>query len=180
MTRPTDLSPQITLRHATLADLELLRRWDEAPHVVASDPHDDWSWQTELGRSPSWREQLIAMLGQRPIGFVQIIDPALEESRYWGEDCSPGLRALDIWIGEADALGRGYGSIIMRLALERCFAVPEVSAVLIDPLESNHGARRFYVRLGFEEVGPRRFGLDDCMVYQLTRERWERLRGAQT
>ena len=48
------------LRPATPADVELLRRWDEQPHVVASDPNDDWAWETELGRLPDWREQLIA------------------------------------------------------------------------------------------------------------------------
>jgi hypothetical protein len=36
------------LRPATLADLELLRHWDEQPHSVASD--DDCGWETELAR----------------------------------------------------------------------------------------------------------------------------------
>ena len=47
-----------------------------------------------------------------------------------------------------------------------------MTAVLIDPLESNVRARRFYERIGFEQVGPRRFGEDDCMVYRLGRDRW--------
>lgn len=64
------------LRPATPADLELLRRWDEQAHVIASDPNDDWGWETELGRSPDWREQLIAEVDGRSVGFVQIIDPA--------------------------------------------------------------------------------------------------------
>ena len=34
--------PLLTLRPATLADAPLLRRWDEEPHIVASDPNDDW------------------------------------------------------------------------------------------------------------------------------------------
>jgi RimJ/RimL family protein N-acetyltransferase len=72
----------------------------------------------------------------RPIGFVQIIDPAREESHYWG-DCEPNLRAIDIWIGEADCLNKGYGTQMMRLAIERCFADPSVTAILIDPLASN-------------------------------------------
>lgn len=67
--------PVLTLRPATLADVALLRHWDTQPHVVASDPNDDWEWETKLGRSPDWREQLIAELSGRPIGFVQIIDP---------------------------------------------------------------------------------------------------------
>jgi hypothetical protein len=32
----------INLRHATSADLQLLRHWDEQPHVIFSDPNDDW------------------------------------------------------------------------------------------------------------------------------------------
>ena len=83
------------LRPATTSDLALLRHWDEQPHVLASDPNDDWAWEVELTRSPDWREQLIAELSGRPIGFVQIIDPAREESHYWG-DVPEGLRALDI------------------------------------------------------------------------------------
>jgi aminoglycoside 6'-N-acetyltransferase len=158
----------VTLRPAAPADAPLLRRWDEAPHVVASDPNDDWGWESELARSPDWREQLIAEVDGRPIGFVQIIDPAREESRYWGE-IGDDLRAIDLWIGDAADLGRGYGTRIMQLALERCFADPAVRAVLIDPLASNTAAHRFYERLGFRFVERRRFGADDCFVYRLDR-----------
>jgi aminoglycoside 6'-N-acetyltransferase len=156
------------LRTATLCDLELLRRWDEQPHVAACDPNGDWGWEVELDRSPVWREQLIAELNGRPIGFVQIIDPALEDSRYWGE-VDARLRAIDIWIGERDDLRRGYGSEIMRLALACCFADPAVEAVLVDPLASNLRAQRFFEHLGFRFVERRRFGLDDCFVYRLGR-----------
>jgi aminoglycoside 6'-N-acetyltransferase len=62
----------------------------------------------------------------------------------------------------------------MRLAIARCFAPPEVTAILIDPLASNTRARHFYERLGFVAVGPRRFGTDDCVVYRLERDDWER------
>lgn len=159
---------KITLRPATPRDLALLRRWDEQPHVRASNPNDDWNWEYELGRTPEWREHLIGELDGRAIGFVQIIDPAREEGRYWG-DVSAGLRAIDIWIGEEGDLGRGYGTVIMQLALVRCFADASVSAVLIDPLASNTRARRFYERLGFQFVERRRFGQDDCAVYRLNR-----------
>lgn len=161
----------LKLRPATLDDLPTLRRWDEEPHVLESDPNDDWHWEVELGREPDWREQLVAELDGQPIGFVQIIDPAREDSHYWG-DCGPNLRALDIWIGEASALGQGHGTRMMQLALARCFAAPEVEAVIIDPLASNAGARRFYERLGFRFVERRRFGLDDCAVYRLDRADW--------
>lgn len=158
----------IHLRPATLADLALLQHWDEQPHVVESDPNDDWEWETELLRMPDWREQLIAESDGRPIGFVQIIDPAREETHYWG-DVSDNLRAIDIWIGEAEDTGKGYGSDMMRLALRRCFADPAVTAVLIDPLASNTAAHRFYKRLGFRFVERRQFGEDDTFVFRLER-----------
>lgn len=167
-----DKNERVSVRPALPADLELLRRWDEQPHVIESDPNDEWNWEVELHRTPDWREQLIAEVGGRPVGFVQIIDPAREESRYWGE-APPGLRAIDIWIGDAADLGRGFGTRIMRLALERCFADPAVSAVLIDPLASNVRAHRFYERLGFRLVERRRFGADDCFVYRLVRSEWD-------
>ena len=162
----------VSVRPAGPADLELLRNWDEQAHVIASDPNDDWNWEVELHRRPEWREQLIAEVDGRPVGFVQIIDPAREESRYWG-DAPSGLRAVDIWIGNAADLGRGYGTRIMHLVIDRCFADPAVSAVLIDPLASNVRAHRFYERLGFRFVERRHFGADDCFVYRLVRYDWD-------
>ncbi|MEG5061467.1 GNAT family N-acetyltransferase [Microcoleus sp. A2-C5] len=161
----------INLRPATPADLDLLRRWDEQPHVVNADPNDDWGWEIELDRTPDWREQLIAELDGRAIGFIQIIDPALEDSHYWG-DVAANLRAIDIWIGEKTDLGKGYGTQMMQLALVRCFSDSAVTAVLIDPLASNTRAHRFYERFGFQFVEPRRFGDDDCFVYRLNRADW--------
>lgn len=159
----------ITLRRAVLSDLKLLRHWDKQAHVIASNPNDDWCWDTELGRNPEWREQLIAELNGRPIGFVQIIDPELEETHYWGK-VEKNLRAIDIWIDEENDLNKGYGTQIMRLALNRCFDNPEVKAVLVDPLASNTRSHRFYQRLGFRFVERRVFGNDEGFVYRLDRD----------
>ena len=156
------------VREATEKDIELLQYWDKQPHIVASDPNSDWEWETELRRSPEWREQLIYEDDGRPIGFVQIIDPAREDSHYWGP-VEQNLRAIDIWIGLEQDLRKGYGTRMMMDALDRCFAAPEVVAVLIDPLASNIQAHRFYRRFGFEFVKRRRFGPDDCFVFRKDR-----------
>lgn len=164
---------RIALRTATPADLSVLKSWDTKAHVIAASGDDGaFDWETELFRHPSWRELLIAEHDRRPIGVMQIIDPAEEETHYWG-DAAPNLRAIDIWIGEEADLGRGYGTEMMRLALDRCFASLAVKAVLVDPLASNVRARRFYERLGFVAVERRTFGTDDCMVYKLDRHVWQ-------
>jgi aminoglycoside 6'-N-acetyltransferase len=164
---------QIIFRCATINDLPLLKHWDEQPHVIASGGEDnDWEWESYLPQNPSWREALIAELDERPIGFVQIIDAHEEETHYWGA-IAPGTYAIDIWIGEAEDLGQGYGTVMMRKALARCFAHPTVHTVVIDPLESNVRAHRFYERQGFVFLEKRRFDEDECLVYHCTRKAWE-------
>lgn len=162
----------IVLRQATLLDLQLLQHWDEQPHNIESDPNDDWEWEKELGRTPEWREQLIAEMDGRPIGFIQIIDPEKEDSHYWG-NVPANLRAIDIWIGEKDDIGKGYGTTMMTAAIERCFRNTSVTAIIIDPLESNGKAQRFYQRLGFVFVENRAFGEDYCSIYRLERSNWK-------
>ena len=103
--------------------------WDSEPHVVrcitddpeATTARDIGDWEAELRSPTPFFERLVAEAAGRPIGAMLIIDPALEPTHYWGE-IEHDLRAIDIWIGPADALNRGYGTAMMTQATERCFA----------------------------------------------------------
>ncbi|MEM9326949.1 MAG: GNAT family N-acetyltransferase, partial [Bacteroidota bacterium] len=76
----------LTYRFALPSDQATLEHWDQQPHIqAATGPDDDWDWATELPRRPPWREWLIFEWEHRPLGIVQIIDPKLEETHYWGE-----------------------------------------------------------------------------------------------
>ncbi len=172
--------PSITLRSAAPADVVWLERWDRDPDVIAcvtDDPaattaFNDVDWAAELAMQSDVYQYLIAELDGRPIGALQICDPHLEPTRYWGE-IAPNLRAVDIWIGAAADRNHGYGATMMRQALDRCFADARVTAIVIDPLASNERAHKFYRRLGFTPLGRRMFGDDDCLVHELTRQRWQ-------
>ncbi len=162
----------VRLRKATIKDIEILRHWDSQPHIIASDPNDDWQWETELAKDYEWREQLMIEVDGRPIGYLEIIDPAEEIEHYWG-DIGPNLRAIDIWIGEKNELGKGYGTQAMSLALKRCFASKDVTGVLVDPLSSNKRAHNFYEKCDFKFLEERTFNKDYCRVYKLCRMDWE-------
>lgn len=163
----------MTLRPATINDLTLLQHWDKQEHVINCDPDDyDWNWKEELLHDPDWRDQLVAEENGRPIGFVQIIDPFLEETHYWGSGVDPNKHAIDIWIGEASDLNKGYGTQMMTLAIERCFEPENVTGILIDPLKTNVKAIRFYERMGFEFIEDRAFFGSLCSVYELRRTDW--------
>ena len=172
--------PAVTLRPATPPDVVWFDRWDSDPGVIAATSDDpgatvafaDTDWAEELAAQDENSQYFIAELDGRPIGAMQVCDPHLESGHYWGE-IAPNLRAIDIWIGSADDRGKGYGATMMRLALDRCFADPRVTAVVIDPLASNERAQRFYRRLGFKPIGRRSFGDDDCLVHELTRQDWQ-------
>jgi aminoglycoside 6'-N-acetyltransferase len=58
---------------------------------------------------------------------------------------------------------------MMEEAFKLCFAKHGASSIVIDPLQSNERAITFYRRLGFTEVGPRRFGDDECLVMSFTK-----------
>lgn len=172
----SDGDTHLLLRRARQSDIPTLQCWDRQPHVIAATCDDGEGlhidWAGELALDSPWSEWLIAEEDGRAVGVMQIIDPALEETHYWGS-CEANLRALDIWIGEASDLGRGLGTRMMGLALARCFEDPRVTAVLIDPLASNTRAHRFYKRLGFRFVERREFDGDDCFVFRLSREDWQ-------
>lgn len=163
------------LRAVTADDIPTLRYWDAKPHVLnaknLSGPDDEWNWAIEVSRKLPWRELLIGDVDGRAVAFLQIIDPLLEETHYWG-NTDANQRAVDIWIGEEHDLGKGFGTIFMNLALDRCFSDPSVNAVIIDPLSRNSAALRFYGYLGFRFDRRCFFGDDECDVLILDREKW--------
>ncbi len=173
--------PNVRLRPATLADVATLERWDRQPHVIACSSDrpdlevafDGIDWREELADDASGITTFIAEADGRPVGVLQVCDPHTEPSHYWGE-IEPGLRAIDIWIGEPNALNGGIGTAMMTQALNAAFADKTVDGVVIDPLTSNTAAHRFYQRLGFRPEGRRVFNdEDDCLVHRLTRGQWE-------
>lgn len=174
---------RVTLRRATPKDVVWLDLWDNDPGVIACSTDDpaatiafeDTDWAVELAAQDEFSQYFIAELDGRPIGAMQICDPHLESTHYWGE-IAPNLRAIDIWIGAPVHRGQGHGVTMMQLALERCFADARVTAVVIDPLASNVRAHRFYTRLGFKPLGRRNFGGDDCLIHELTRGDWQATR----
>ena len=152
----------LILRRASSTDVPALRRWDAAAHVMAVSGDDEpWEWEREIDFP--WQEVWIGEVDGRAIGVVILLDAYTEPSHYWGE-VSPGTYAIDIWIGEVDALHRGYGVSMMRHAIDRAFNEHNAREILIDPLATNTNAIGFYRHMGFDEVGPRRFGADDCVV----------------
>lgn len=160
------------LRETTIDDLDTLEWWDMQAHIVDSVP-GTYKWERELKRKPDWRRQWIAEQNGESIAFVQVIDPSIDPSRYWGNTAHGRQRAIEIWIGEAYNLHRGYGSTIMNMVIEQVFEDPVVNELLVDPLSANKKAHRFYTRLGFKFSEAKKLGGDTCYVMKLKRQAYE-------
>ena len=169
------------IRPARAADIPVLCKWDNEPHVIQATSSSgtvvqDDDWEDELAPRDDGTSHWIGQVGDTPIGVMQIIDPARERTHYWGE-CENNLRAIDIWIGEKEFLNKGFGSRMYLWAISECFAPDEVTAIVIDPLSNNEAAHRFYKRFGFQFVEQRLFDDDsDCFVFRLERKHWEQIR----
>ena len=170
----------LELRRARPDDIPTLQRWDREPEVIrcttdkpdATTAFEGHDWHEAIANQSDVDFYLVGEVDGQPIGAMQVIDPHLEPTHYWG-DIAPNLRALDIWIGENDRRGQGFGEQMMRGAFQLCFADPAVTAIVIDPLASNTRAHAFYERLGFVKVERRLFNdEDDCWVMRLTRDAW--------
>src|SRR5262249_1322239 len=151
-----------------------LTHWDHEPDVIAcsTDNPDaeqafqDIVWADEIAMKSDATCYYIAELDGRPIGAMQVIDPHLEPTHYWGE-IEPNLRAIDIWIGDEADRNKGLGRLMMSAVIDACFAGPSVTGIILDPLNSNTDAHRFYQRLGFKAIGRQLFNdEDDCLVHR--------------
>jgi aminoglycoside 6'-N-acetyltransferase len=168
----------ISLRKTELIDIPLLQEWDSQEHVQfasgndAQDRLDPDLWQEEIRLCDGVIYQYyIAELNSVPIASILIINPGLEPTHYWGA-MEDGYRAIDIWIGDVNNLGKGYGTVVMGQVLDLCFEKEDVKGVYIDPLSVNLRAIKFYQKLGFEFVENRNFDEDNCDVYYISREKY--------
>src|SRR5215217_6475260 len=131
----------------TAADLPMIQRWLETPHV--SEWWHDAVEQFELVSGDLGHPdmaQFIVAADTRPFAYLQCYNLSA-----WNVGFGPqpaGTRGLDQFIGEPDMLGCGHGSAFVRAFIEKLFA-RGVPRVVIDPRPNNPRAIRAYEKAGF-------------------------------
>ncbi len=85
-----------------------------------------------------------------------------------------------IFIGEEDALGRGYGVRAAKLMLEYGFNTLHLEKIFLRVLEDNAGARKSYTKAGFQVIENKREsveleqGVRNVLFMEVRRSTWER------
>jgi RimJ/RimL family protein N-acetyltransferase len=75
------------------------------------------------------------------------------EGGWWEDETDPGARGIDQFLANADQLGIGLGSAMVRAFVDRLFEDPQVTQVQIDPSPDNARAIRSYEKAGFVAGG---------------------------
>jgi aminoglycoside 6'-N-acetyltransferase len=137
-----------TFRPAVAQDLPLLQRWLCAPEVVRwwGDPREQAALLRGDLEEPAMVMRIVSFAG-RSFAYAQDYPVHAWPQPHFAH-LPKGSRAIDSFIGESDMIGRGHGSIYLRLLAERLRS-KGAPVVAIDPDCDNLRARRAYEKAGF-------------------------------
>jgi aminoglycoside 6'-N-acetyltransferase len=136
-------------RPMTEADLPLLHRWLNEPHVSRwwGEPAAQFDLVSGDLDEPAM-EQFIILAGDQPFAYLQCY--RLTDWNIGFGEQPDGTRGIDLLIGETEMLGRGHGSAFIRTFVDRTLAAG-TPRVVTDPDPQNSRAVRAYEKAGFRQ-----------------------------
>jgi aminoglycoside 6'-N-acetyltransferase len=142
--------PAYHFRPMSAADLPLVRRWLQTPHVVQwwGDAAEQFMLVSDDLEHPAM-DQFIVAKDDRPFAYLQCYDPAVWPEGGLGLHPN-GTRGIDQFIGESDMIDRGNGSAFIRTFTDGLLAAG-TPRVLTDPDPANTRAIRAYENAGFRK-----------------------------
>lgn len=137
----------LTWTDLTPADLPLLKRWLETPHVREWWNHetDDYALERDFGpvmRGEEPSEDLLVSLDGRPVGLVQrslfAAYPEYRDEVAALTEVPEGAVTIDYLVGEPEDLGHGLGTAIVRAVVEGTWTEVEGSTCVIVPVAAGN------------------------------------------
>lgn len=134
-------------RPMAAADLSMVRRWLETPEVVRwwGNPAEQYDLVSGDLAHPDM-DQFIVALNGRPFAYLQCYALSTWNDGFGAQPLS--TRGIDQFIGEADMIGRGYGSRFIRQFVDDCLR-QGIPRIVTDPDPVNTRAVRSYEKAGF-------------------------------
>jgi RimJ/RimL family protein N-acetyltransferase len=147
----------ISFKKFTLEDVPLYYKWAEKPHVkniwfLEGYQPKEYILEKIAGNGIDY--PFVILLDDKPIGHIQFwdvyardkIEPH-ENDYFTGE--SEGTYGVDLFIGEEDYLGKGYGTQTLIEFIKLLFDKYHAKKIVIDPDADNIQAIRCYEKAGF-------------------------------
>ena len=145
------MASRYQFRPMSAADLPMIRRWLETPHVAQwwHDPDEQFALVRDDLDHPAM-DQFVVTAHDRPFAYLQCYDPnAWPEG---GLGIHPdGTRGIDQFIGEPDMIDCGHGSALIRSFVDNLLNTG-TPRVVTDPDPKNIRAVRAYEKAGFQKA----------------------------
>ncbi|MGE0009730.1 MAG: GNAT family N-acetyltransferase [Candidatus Babeliales bacterium] len=141
------------------ADLPLIYNWLHQPFVKKWFSREALPWQEFL----TFREQIKSYLGtgheylachnDHPFGYIRLYDAHLWLDGLGNAD-PEGTYGIDLYIGDAGYLGKGFGSAMLSQFITKSIKDQvelgkPITQIIVDPDSANVTAIKTYQRLGF-------------------------------
>lgn len=146
----------IRFRRLTRADFALVAEWIGRPHVAEwwTEPTDLAGIEATYGPCVDGTDPTLAFLilsGERPVGFIQCyrLDDNPDYARAVEVDQGAGV---DLFIGEAEVMGDGFGSTVLRRFVDDIVwaAYPDLACCMAGPSVRNARSQRAFEKAGFQ------------------------------
>lgn len=147
----------ISLRPFQKTDTDTYLHWAKLDHVKNTWFVDGYETPEEIyTKLPGngYDFPLIIELDQNPIGYIVYCDLSLYKKYCINPkdlffDEPAGTVCFDIFIGEKEKLGKGYGTVAVNTLCKMLFEIG-FKRILIDPFSDNKRAISFYQNCGFQ------------------------------
>ena len=145
------MAPQYQFHPMSAADLPMVRRWLETPHVAQwwHGPDEQFALVSEDLDHPAM-DQFVVTADDRPFAYLQCYDPTAWSDNGLGTH-PLGTRGIDQFIGEPDMVDRGHGSALIRSFVDGLLKTG-TPRVVTDPDPENIRAVRAYEKAGFQKA----------------------------
>ena len=180
---PAAMLAEYHFRSMAAADLGLVRRWLDAPHVARWWPQAE-EQAASIARhldEPSMRCLMLG-IGGRDVGYLQVYDPHHEPCFapdgtaivHPYRDQPVGTRGIDLFIGEAAFAGRGHGPRLLAQVLRHLFDAG-CPCVVTDPDPGNAQSVAAFRKAGFTALGERDTAWGHVLLMRCDRPGMEQL-----
>lgn len=148
----------ISFRPLTRLDFAMMADWLREPHVAEwwNVPPSIEGVERELGACVDGSDPtrvFIILVTDRPVGFIQVyrLDDNPAYAAAVGVENGAGV---DLFIGDPNAVGGGFGSTVLRTFLDKVVwpGYPDISRCMAGPSDRNLRSQRAFEKAGFARV----------------------------
>lgn len=142
-TRSLDLDNDLALLFVWLSDPEVRRWYDEGEHSLEN-------YRLKFSPEPGLHRYIIC-IDVEPVGYLQAYRLSNEPEYQAQLGLVTDAVAFDLFIGNADYRGKGWGPLVLEHALDTiAFGEFHAEWACINPDPENERAVRAYLKAGFE------------------------------